>query len=227
MLSFSPGDLVRARGREWVASPSAARRAFLRFARCQETRTTSLFWTPRWKSHRSRPRGSICPRMHATTVQAKAALLADALRLTLRRGAGPFRSAAQLAFEPRTYQLVPLAHGTQASGATTADRGRCRYRQDHRSGPDPAGVHGSRRSRCILGSLPAPPRGSVDYRAQGSVRNRRSRGDFRHSGTPRAKSTARSDPLRRLPLHGCQPRLHQGREAPGGVRAGLSRLRDR
>jgi superfamily II DNA or RNA helicase len=44
----------------------------------------------------------------AVTVQAKAALLADAMRLTLRRGAGPFRSAAQLAFEPRTYQLVPL-----------------------------------------------------------------------------------------------------------------------
>ena len=42
------------------------------------------------------------------TVQAKAALLADAMRLTLRRGAGPFRSAAQLAFEPRAYQLVPL-----------------------------------------------------------------------------------------------------------------------
>src|SRR5690606_27270848 len=44
----------------------------------------------------------------APTVQAKAALLADALRLTLRRGAGPFRSAAQLTFEPRSYQLVPL-----------------------------------------------------------------------------------------------------------------------
>ncbi|WP_246588155.1 helicase-related protein [Paracoccus bogoriensis] len=42
------------------------------------------------------------------TVQAKAELLADALQLTLRRGAGPFRSAAQLAFEPRSYQLVPL-----------------------------------------------------------------------------------------------------------------------
>ncbi len=42
------------------------------------------------------------------TVQSKAALLADSLRLTLRRGAGPFRSAAQLAFEPRSYQLVPL-----------------------------------------------------------------------------------------------------------------------
>ncbi|MCS3479364.1 superfamily II DNA or RNA helicase [Bradyrhizobium elkanii] len=48
------------------------------------------------------------PRDASTTVQAKAALLADAMRLALRRGAGPFRSAAQLAFEPRTYQLVPL-----------------------------------------------------------------------------------------------------------------------
>ncbi len=48
------------------------------------------------------------PEDAVSTVQSKAALLADALRLTLRRGAGPFRSAAQLAFEPRTYQLVPL-----------------------------------------------------------------------------------------------------------------------
>jgi superfamily II DNA or RNA helicase len=35
-------------------------------------------------------------------------LLADALRLSLRRGAGPFRSAAHLGVEPRAYQLVPL-----------------------------------------------------------------------------------------------------------------------
>jgi SNF2-related domain len=37
-----------------------------------------------------------------------ARLLADALRLSLRRGAGPFRSAAHLGVEPRAYQLVPL-----------------------------------------------------------------------------------------------------------------------
>ncbi|MBZ9857065.1 DEAD/DEAH box helicase [Mesorhizobium sp. CA13] len=30
------------------------------------------------------------------------------MRLSLRRGAGPFRSAARLSFEPRAYQLVPL-----------------------------------------------------------------------------------------------------------------------
>ena len=40
--------------------------------------------------------------------QDAALLLSQALRLSLRRGAGPFRSAARVAFEPRAYQLVPL-----------------------------------------------------------------------------------------------------------------------
>jgi superfamily II DNA or RNA helicase len=37
-----------------------------------------------------------------------ALLLRDALVLSLRRGAGPFRSFGQIAIEPRAYQLVPL-----------------------------------------------------------------------------------------------------------------------
>jgi superfamily II DNA or RNA helicase len=37
-----------------------------------------------------------------------ALLLRDALMLSLRRGAGPFRSFGQIAIEPRAYQLVPL-----------------------------------------------------------------------------------------------------------------------
>jgi len=40
--------------------------------------------------------------------QEAARLLREALRLSLRRGAGPFRSAARLGFQPRAYQLVPL-----------------------------------------------------------------------------------------------------------------------
>ena len=36
-----------------------------------------------------------------------AQLLRDALRLSLRRGAGPFRSAGRLNFAPRAYQLAP------------------------------------------------------------------------------------------------------------------------
>jgi hypothetical protein len=37
-----------------------------------------------------------------------ALLLRDALLLSMRRGAGPFRSFGQIAVEPRAYQLVPL-----------------------------------------------------------------------------------------------------------------------
>ena len=40
--------------------------------------------------------------------QTEALLLRDALLLSLRRGAGPFRSAGRIGFEPRAYQLVPL-----------------------------------------------------------------------------------------------------------------------
>ncbi|HWK32722.1 MAG TPA: DEAD/DEAH box helicase, partial [Hyphomicrobium sp.] len=46
--------------------------------------------------------------MDRIDTQDGARLLADALRLSLRRGAGPFRSAAHLGVEPRAYQLVPL-----------------------------------------------------------------------------------------------------------------------
>ena len=48
------------------------------------------------------------PSADAIDNQDGARLLADALRLAMRRGAGPFRSAAQLGVEPRAYQLVPL-----------------------------------------------------------------------------------------------------------------------
>ena len=44
----------------------------------------------------------------AYATQDGALLLSEALRLSLRRGAGPFRSAARVGFEPRAYQLVPM-----------------------------------------------------------------------------------------------------------------------
>jgi superfamily II DNA or RNA helicase len=48
------------------------------------------------------------PDAKVLATQDAARILADAIRLSLRRGAGPFRSAARLGFEPRAYQLVPL-----------------------------------------------------------------------------------------------------------------------
>lgn len=106
-LAFAPGDLVHARGREWVALP-APREGVLALRPLSGGDGDVVVMDPKLELAPVRAARFDLPDDASPTVQAKAALLADALRLTLRRGAGPFRSAAQLAFEPRTYQLVPL-----------------------------------------------------------------------------------------------------------------------
>jgi superfamily II DNA or RNA helicase len=106
-VTFAPGDLVRARGREWVALPSP-REGILALRPLSGSENDTVILDPSLETLPVSAARFDMPSDAAPTVQSKAALLADALRLTLRRGAGPFRSAAQLAFEPRIYQLVPL-----------------------------------------------------------------------------------------------------------------------
>ncbi len=106
-VSFAPGDLVRARGREWVTLPSP-REGILALRPLSGSENDTVILDPGLETLPVAVARFDLPANAAPTVQSKAALLADAMRLTLRRGAGPFRSAAQLAFEPRTYQLVPL-----------------------------------------------------------------------------------------------------------------------
>lgn len=106
-FDFSPGDLVRARGREWVALPSPGD-GTLALRPLSGGEKEGIILDPQLEFTPVEPAVFVLPRDARSSVQTKAALLSDALRLTLRRGAGPFRSAAQLAFEPRTYQLVPL-----------------------------------------------------------------------------------------------------------------------
>ena len=106
-VNFAPGDLVRARGREWVALPSP-QDGILALRPLTGGENDTVILDPALEIMPVEAARFDLPANAAATVQAKAALLADAMRLTLRRGAGPFRSAAQLAFEPRTYQLVPL-----------------------------------------------------------------------------------------------------------------------
>ncbi|MET0438375.1 MAG: DEAD/DEAH box helicase [Devosia sp.] len=105
--NFTPGDLVRARGREWVTLPTPGE-GLLALRPLSGNENDIVVLAPDLELAPVAAARFDLPDDARPTVQAKAALLADALRLTLRRGAGPFRSAAQLAFEPRTYQLVPL-----------------------------------------------------------------------------------------------------------------------
>lgn len=106
-VNVSPGDLVRARGREWVALPPPDGDV-LALRPLSGNENDVVLLNPDLELTAVEPARFDLPADAAPTVQAKAALLSDALRLTLRRGAGPFRSAAHLSFEPRTYQLVPL-----------------------------------------------------------------------------------------------------------------------
>lgn len=106
-VTYSPGSLVRARGREWIVL-SGSDRETLRvrpISGSEEDQTLihlALEAEPVAEATFPRPD----PRQKAG--HDAALLLRDALLLSLRRGAGPFRGFGQIAVEPRAYQLVPL-----------------------------------------------------------------------------------------------------------------------
>lgn len=106
-VNFAPGDLVHARGREWVALPSADD-GTLRLRPLSGAEADVQLIDPALERQPVRPARFALPTIEETSTQEGARLLWQALRISLRRGAGPFRSAARLGFEPRAYQLVPL-----------------------------------------------------------------------------------------------------------------------
>lgn len=105
--AFAPGDLVQARGREWVSLPTS-----LPGLLCLRPLTGSeadiQLLDPALEIEPVLPARFDLPKIDDLATQDAGRLLAEALRLSLRRGAGPFRSASRVAFEPRAYQLVPL-----------------------------------------------------------------------------------------------------------------------
>jgi superfamily II DNA or RNA helicase len=104
-MTFAVGALVKARGREWVVLPGSKDELLLvRPLGGTDDEATGIY----------------CPLepVEAATFELpdptrlgdhrSCRLLRDAVRLGFRSSAGPFRSFAQLAVEPRPYQLVPL-----------------------------------------------------------------------------------------------------------------------
>ncbi|MFE1032909.1 DEAD/DEAH box helicase [Streptomyces sp. NPDC058807] len=104
-LTYTAGSLVAARGREWVVLPeSATDMLVLRPLGGSEDDIAAVF--PSFEE--VRPAEFAAPSPDDLGDQRAAGLLRTALRIGFRSGAGPFRSLASIAVEPRAYQLVPL-----------------------------------------------------------------------------------------------------------------------
>jgi hypothetical protein len=100
-----PGTLVSARGREWLVLPDSTLDAGEGpSARGADDETSTLLPALETVTDATFDLPSPDDRGDAT----RARLLRDALRLSFRNTAGPFRSFASLAVQPRNYQLVPL-----------------------------------------------------------------------------------------------------------------------
>lgn len=104
---FMPGNLIRARGREWVVQ-SESRRDWLRLRPLGGSDDDTIALIPELELLPVEPAIFPWPQPEQAGNHAAALLLRDALRLKLRAGGGPFRSFGNIAVEPRGYQLVPL-----------------------------------------------------------------------------------------------------------------------
>ncbi len=105
VASFAVGSLVKARGREWVVLPESDEQLLvLRPLGGTEDEVTGIYMP----LERVEPASFDLPDPARLGDDRSCRLLRDTVRLGFRSSAGPFRSFARLAVEPRPYQLVPL-----------------------------------------------------------------------------------------------------------------------
>ncbi|MFJ2020600.1 helicase-related protein [Streptomyces nodosus] len=101
----APGTLIRARDRDWVVLPGTTEELLLAQPLDGDREfVTALFPDEVREPGFGRPR----PVPGEAGDFASASLLRTALRIASTAGAGPFRSLASVAVQPRQYQLVPL-----------------------------------------------------------------------------------------------------------------------
>ena len=104
-MSFQPGSLVSARGREWVVLPESLDDLLvLRPLGGSDDDIAAVLPAIEHVAPASFPP----PSASDLGDQTSAMLLRSALRIGFRSSTGPFRSLAGLTVEPRSYQLVPL-----------------------------------------------------------------------------------------------------------------------
>ncbi len=108
-MPYTTGSLIRTRGREWVVLPESAPEAGWLILRPLggTDRETAGIYLP-LEGDDVHPATFDLPDPGLPGDFRSCRLLRDAVRLGFRSSAGPFRSFARLAVEPRPYQLVPL-----------------------------------------------------------------------------------------------------------------------
>ncbi|NNJ13102.1 DEAD/DEAH box helicase [Chloroflexales bacterium ZM16-3] len=107
MPRFSVGSLVRCREREWVVLPSPDEELLLLRPLGGATAEICGIFLPVEGDGVTEASFTPPDLVNVGDVEA-GSLLRDAARLSLRSGAGPFRSLGHLGVRPRPYQLVPL-----------------------------------------------------------------------------------------------------------------------
>lgn len=107
-MSLSPGSLVHARGKDWVVLPSRDPELLLLKPLDGTDQEVAGIYLPLGLDRDIRPAVFAPPTPDDAGDFASARLLHNAMRLSFRSGAGPFRCLGKLAFRPRGYQMVPL-----------------------------------------------------------------------------------------------------------------------
>ena len=104
---FSPGSLVRARGRDWIVLPSHGDGVLrLRPLTRPQAEEIGIYLPLEGKQITS---ADFAPPPAAKPGDATGVMtLSNAARLSLRSGAAPFRSLGRISVTPRPYQFVPL-----------------------------------------------------------------------------------------------------------------------
>lgn len=104
---FAPGSLISVRGREWVVQPPRDEDPEMIFAKpIDGSDDEATGFLPGLDEIESAVFDRPDPEYAGDG--ASCSLLRDALRLSVRDAAGPFRSFGRINVEPRPYQLVPL-----------------------------------------------------------------------------------------------------------------------
>jgi SNF2 family DNA or RNA helicase len=106
-MTFAVGSLVQSRGREWVVLPDSTADFLVLRPLGGADREIAGVYLP-LEGNDVRPAAFDLPDPDRPGDFQSCRLLRDALRIGFRSSAGPFRSLASLAVEPRSYQYVPL-----------------------------------------------------------------------------------------------------------------------